>query len=318
MISNLGRYEIVSELGRGAMGIVYKAKDPLIDRMVAIKTINLQSLPPDKKMEYEARFYQEAKAAGRLSHPNIITIHDLGENDGIAFIAMELLEGNELQHLLEDGKHLTVNDALNISIQVAVGLAFAHEHGIVHRDIKPSNIMVLPGKRAKIADFGIARMESSSLRNTQTGVVVGSPLYMSPEQIKSERLDPRSDIFSTGILIYQMLTGKLPFQGDNAHSVMFQIVEEEPEKPSKLNPEVPDSLDGIVLKCLSKKREDRYQNATELSKALLYCYKASHTGVFMQGLIGDDTPTNKTNKWVYIGIGVLLFLLIEIAELYLF
>jgi serine/threonine-protein kinase len=314
MISNLGRYEIIGELGRGAMGVVYKAKDPLIDRLVAIKTINLQSLPADKKKEYESRFYQEAKAAGRLSHPNIITIYDLGENDSIAFIAMEMLEGNELQHLLESGKPLPLGDARSLALQRSAGLAFAHEHGIIHRDIKPSNIMVLPGKRAKIADFGIARMDDS-LKNTQTGMIIGSPLYMSPEQIKSESIDLRSDIFSFGILLYQMLTGQLPFNGDNAHTVMFQIIGEEPAKPSTLNSEVPELLDNIVMKCIAKKPEDRYQNAAELSKALVQCYKTTHPGVFLPG---EEARTEKFNKWRLIGIGLLLFLLFEFFENYVF
>ncbi len=312
MINNLGRYEIVSELGRGAMGVVYKAKDPLIDRMVAIKTINLQSLPLDKKKEYEARFYQEAKAAGRLSHPNIITIYDLGENDGIAYIAMELLEGRELQHMLDDGKRLSVEDAVNIAVQVASGLAYAHEHGIVHRDIKPSNIMVLQGKRIKIADFGIARMESSLL-STKTGLLMGSPLYMSPEQIKNERIDLRSDVFSLGILLYQMLTGRLPFRGDNAHTVMFQIVQEEPPKPSSVNPDVPQVLDAIIAKCLAKRPEDRYQDANELGRALLFSQRASHTGMYLQNLI-SGASRNKMTKWKILGIAVLLFILFEIIE----
>lgn len=316
MINNLGRYEIVSELGRGAMGVVYKAKDPLIDRMVAIKTINLQSLPLDKKKEYEARFYQEAKAAGRLSHPNIITIYDLGENDGIAYIAMELLEGKELQHLVEDGKHLSVDDAVNIAVQVASGLAYAHEHGIVHRDIKPSNIMVLQGKRIKIADFGIARMESSLL-STKTGLLMGSPLYMSPEQIKNERVDLRSDIFLLGILLYQMVTGRLPFRGDNAHTVMFQIVQEEPPKPSSVNPDVPQVLDAIIAKCLAKRPEDRYQDANELGRALLFSQRASHTGMYLQNLISGATR-NKMTKWKILGIAVLLFILFEIIESFFF
>ncbi len=316
MINNLGRYEIVSELGRGAMGVVYKAKDPLIDRMVAIKTINLQSLPPDKKKEYEARFYQEAKAAGRLSHPNIITIYDLGENEGIAYIAMELLEGKELQHLVDDGKRLSVEDAVNIAVQVASGLAYAHEHGIVHRDIKPSNIMVLQGKRIKIADFGIARMESSLL-STKTGLLMGSPLYMSPEQIKNERVDLRSDIFSLGILLYQMVTGILPFRGDNAHTVMFQIVQEEPPKPSSVNPNVPQVLDAIIAKCLAKRPEDRYQDANELGRALLFSARASHTGMYLHNLI-SGASRNKMTKWKILGIAVLLFIVFEIIESFFF
>lgn len=270
MDSHLGRYEILEELGRGEMGIVYKAHDPLIDRFVAIKTIDLQKLSEKDKDEYKARFYQEAKAAGRLNHPNIITIHDLGRKGDIAYIAMELMEGPELQSIVSENQSLTIGEILDVAFQVAEGLAYAHEHGVVHRDIKPSNIMVLRGKHVKIADFGIARMESA-LWHTQAGQNIGSPLYMSPEQIQSHSIDARTDIFSFGVVLYQMLTGKLPFKGDNLNSVWYQIVNEEPQKPSSLNPEIPEMLDMIVAKCLAKKPEDRYPNANELAGDLHSC-----------------------------------------------
>ena len=170
MISHLGRYEIVGELGRGAMGIVYKAYDPLIERFVAIKTIKLQALSETERAEYEARFYQEAKAAGRLSHPNIVTIYDLGESGDVAYIAMELMEGRELQEMIYSKRRLLVTDVLNIAIQVSAGLSYAHQHGIVHGDIKPSNIMVLGNNLVKIADFGIARMISSMEVKQESGI----------------------------------------------------------------------------------------------------------------------------------------------------
>ena len=270
MLTHLGRYEIISELGRGAMGIVYKANDPLIERLVAIKAINLKNLSASEKEEYEARFYQEAKAAGRLNHPNIVTIHDLGESAGVAYIAMELLEGCELQNFIAANPHLALDDMLDISIQVAAGMAYAHQHGIVHRDIKPSNIMVLRNNHVKITDFGIARMSSSLLR-TQTDIIMGSPYYMSPEQITGLPIDSRSDIFSLGIVIYKMLTGQLPFFSNNANSVMYQIANEVPEKPSTLNSRIPASLDNIVANCLAKAPGDRYQNANELAEDLLTC-----------------------------------------------
>jgi serine/threonine protein kinase len=270
MESHLGRYEILEELGRGEMGVVYKAHDPLIDRFVAIKTIDLQKLSEKEKEEYKERFYLEAKAAGRLNHPNIITIHDLGRKGDIAYIAMELMEGPELQNIIAENRSLTIGEKLDIAFQVAEGLAYAHEHGVVHRDIKPSNIMVLRGNHVKIADFGIARMESS-LRHTQTGKIMGSPLYMSPEQIQSQSITHRSDIFSLGVVLYQLLTGKLPFNGDNVNSLWYKIINEEPQKPGSLNPEIPDMLDDIVFKCLAKKPEDRYQNAHELAGDLHSC-----------------------------------------------
>ncbi len=282
MIQYLGRYKIIKEIGHGSMGIVYEAKDPLIDRIVAIKTINLQDLTPEEKKEYEARFYLEARSGGRLSHPNIVTIHDLGESEGMPFIAMELMEGRELQNLLKAEKLLPVKETLNIVIQVATGLAYAHEHGIVHRDIKPSNIMVLKGGRVKIADFGIARMDSWRL-NTTHGKLLGSPHYMSPEQVSSGPVDQRSDIFSTGTMLYRMLSGQVPFSGDNTHAISYKIVNEEPPKPSSLNPEVPPALDSIVAKCLSKNPNDRYQNAIELEEDLRACQEK-----LMLGKNGQD------------------------------
>lgn len=270
MESHLGRYEIGEELGRGEMGVVYKGYDPLIDRYVAIKTIDLQKLSEKEKEEFKARFYQEAKAAGRLNHPNIITIHDLGRKGDIAYIAMELMEELDLQDIIADKQQPSIGEKLDIAFQVAEGLAYAHEHGIVHRDIKPSNIMVLRGRHVKVADFGIARMESALWR-TQSDKIIGSPLYMSPEQILSHPITPRSDIFSFGILLYQMLTGKLPFDGDNANSVWYKIVNEDPPKPSSVNAEIPEMLDRVVARCLAKKPEDRYPNANELARDLHAC-----------------------------------------------
>jgi serine/threonine protein kinase len=216
MISQLGRYEVLDEIGQGAMGVVYKARDPLIDRVVAIKTINL-SMAMDEKEEYEGRFYQEAKAAGRLNHPNIVTIYDVGKSGNVAYIAMEFLEGRELRDIMNDGALLPVDQVLHIVAQVAQGLAYAHEHDIVHRDVKPSNIMVIRDGHVKITDFGIARMASSSVR-TQTGMVLGSPKYMSPEQVMGKAIDQRSDIFSLGVMLYEMLTGEAPFNGENVNA----------------------------------------------------------------------------------------------------
>jgi serine/threonine protein kinase len=269
MISHLGRYEIVGELGQGAMGVVYKATDPLIDRIVAIKTITL-SLALEEREEYEARFYQEAKAAGRLSHPNIVTIFDVGRSGDIAYIAMEFLQGRELRDILNDSKLLPVDQVLDIVAQVALGLAYAHEHGIIHRDVKPSNIMILRDGHAKITDFGIARMASAAVR-TQTGMVLGSPKYMSPEQVMGKLTDQRSDIFSLGVMLYEMLTGLPPFTGENVNAIMYQTLNAIPQAPSSLNPAVPDMLNFIVAKALAKDLENRYQNARDLANDLRAC-----------------------------------------------
>ncbi len=228
-VTTLGRYEIISELGQGAMGVVYKARDPMLDRIVAIKTINL-TLPKEELVEYEARFYQEAKAAGGLSHRNIVTIHDIGRSDRVAYMAMEFLEGKELRRLMQARTPIQVAHALDIGAQVAEGLQFAHDRQIIHRDIKPANIMVLDDGLVKITDFGIARMRTNEVK-TVTGMILGSPKYMSPEQVSGKRADTRSDIFSLGVVLYEMLTGTSPFVADNIHGVMYQTMNFSPPAP---------------------------------------------------------------------------------------
>ncbi len=306
MHNHLGRYEIMETVGRGSMGTVYKAKDPLIDRLVAIKAIDLSVLTDEEKQRYQARFYQEAKAAGRLNHPNLVTIHDLGESGDIAYIAMEFLEGRDLEHK----KRVTIDEALNIAIQAAAGLHFAHEHGVVHRDIKPSNIMLLKNSQVKICDFGIARVASSLLR-TRTGIVLGSPLYMSPEQVTSEPVDRRSDIFSLGAVLFEMLAGRPPFEADSATSVMQKIVHDTPGKPSSSNPEVPEMLDNIVARCLAKNPPDRYQTAAELEHDLRLCrgeMLEAQTGIDHHRhyfLDGASALPIKMGKWKIAGIIIL-------------
>ncbi len=269
MITHLGRYEVIGELGQGAMGVVYKAKDPLIDRVVAIKTINLNQALEERE-EYEGRFYQEARAAGRLSHHNIVTIYDVGKSGDVAYIAMEFLEGRELRDVLNEKSVLPLPQVLDIVAQVAQGLAYAHDHGIVHRDVKPSNIMIQKDGHVKITDFGIARMASAAVR-TQTGMVLGSPKYMSPEQVMGKLTDQRSDIFSLGIMLYEMLTGRPPFSGENVNAIMYQTLNAAPPSPSSLNPEVPDMLNFIVAKALAKKVDERYQSAREFAEDLRAC-----------------------------------------------
>lgn len=265
-VATLGRYEILAELGQGAMGTVYKARDPMLDRIVAIKTINL-TLPKDELAEYEARFYQEAKAAGGLSHRNIVTIYDIGRSDRVAYMAMEYLEGDELRKLMQARTPIPLSRALEIGAQVSDGLQYAHERQIIHRDIKPANIMVLNDGMIKITDFGIARMRNNEVK-TMTGMILGSPKYMSPEQVSGKRADTRSDIFSLGVVIYEMLTGTSPFVADNIHGVMYQTMNFNPPAPKALNPELPDVLNFIVAKALSKNLDDRYQQAKDLSNDL--------------------------------------------------
>lgn len=270
MFSQLGRYEVLEELGRGSMGIVYRAKDPLIDRFVAIKVINLESLNNSQIQDYEVRLHREAKSAGRLNHPNIFTIHDMGKCGDVAYIAMEVLEGRDLGEVIDRKGGLSVDQALDISTQVAHGLAYAHQHGVAHHDIKPANIMVLDGSHVKIADFGLAQMSPAPAR-TQGGRVLGSLLYMSPEQVQGMELDTRSDIFSLGVILYEMLTRRLPFPGMDVQEVMRQIVEHTPSAPSSINTKIPKMLDHIVEKCLEKNPSARYQDADELADDLRAC-----------------------------------------------
>ena len=265
-IATLGRYEIINELGQGAMGVVYKARDPMLDRIVAIKTVNL-TLPKDELAEYEARFYQEAKAAGGLSHRNIVVIHDIGRSERVAYMAMEFLEGQELRRLMQGRTPIGLAQALDITAQVAEGLQYAHDRQIIHRDVKPANIMVLSDGSVKITDFGIARMRNNEVK-TMTGMILGSPKYMSPEQVSGKRADNRSDVFSLGVVLYEMLTGTSPFVADNIHGVMYQTMNFNPPPPKTLNPELPDVLNFIAAKALAKNLDDRYQNAKDLAHDL--------------------------------------------------
>ncbi len=271
-IEKLGRYRITSELGQGAMGVVYKAEDPVIERPVAIKTIKLD-LSKAELANFEARFYREAKSAGRLNHPNIVTIYDVGKSDNMAYMAMEFLEGQALRDILDAHTALAIDKIADIAAQVADGLAYAHENGIVHRDIKPANIMIVRDGVAKITDFGIAQMPTGS--RTLAGTVLGSPKYMAPEQVVGQQVDGRSDIFSLGVVMYEMLTGESPFDGDNISAIMYRIINETPPSPKTLNPRVPDGFDYIVAKALAKHPDDRYQDAAELAHDLRNCQNLS-------------------------------------------
>ena len=268
-IQKLGRFELLAELGQGAMGVVYKARDPVLDRVVAIKTINL-TLPKDEQADYEARFYQEARAAGGLNHPNIVTIYDIGKSERVAYMAMELLEGEELRSILSSREPLAVALALDIAAQVADGLTYAHERQIVHRDIKPANIMIVREGLVKLTDFGIARMRTNEVK-TMTGMILGSPKYMSPEQVTGKRADHRCDLFSLGVVLHEMLTGEAPFQADSIHGIMYQIMNFSPPAPSVKNPEAPEMLDLIVAKALSKSVDTRYQSAADMAIDLREC-----------------------------------------------
>lgn len=265
-LEQLGRFKITGVLGRGAMGTVYRAHDPLIDRTVAIKTVAWAGLSPEEAAAFEERFYLEAKSAGRLNHPNIVTIHDVGRTDDVAYIAMEYLNGRTLREILDSGVVLPIERSAEIAAQIADGLAFAHENGVVHRDIKPANIMVFDNGTVKIADFGVATMPSTS--NTVAGTAFGSPKYMSPEQVTGKKADGRSDIFSLGAVLYEMLVGRPAFTGDDLNAVLYQVLNSAPPLPSSFNNSLPHGFDRIVARAMAKDPLKRYQNANEMAADL--------------------------------------------------
>jgi serine/threonine-protein kinase len=261
----LGRYEILEEIGRGAMGAVFRARDPLIDRVVAIKTINV-GLSRLEAEAFEKRFDREARSAGRLNHPNIVTIYDVGKSGDVAYIAMELLEGQSLRDILDSGVVLPTPTIADIAAQIADGLASAHEAGVIHCDIKPANIIVLASGLAKITDFGIARLPTGS--RTFIGNVVGSPKYISPEQVVGRPVDARSDVFSLGAVLYEVLTGTPPFEGTALDEILHNVINVSPDPPTSRNRSLPAAFDAIVARALAKHPDDRYQSAREMSADL--------------------------------------------------
>src|SRR5688572_18132914 len=265
---SFGRYRVLEELGRGAMGTVYRAVDPLIEREVAIKTL-LPSMPDEQMAQVRERFLREAKSAGRMNHPNVVTVFDVGEQDGVAWMAMEILTGRSLQQILRQDERLPFERSAELAAQVADALDYAREFSIVHRDVKPANIMVNAAWRAKLVDFGIAYVPSSTM--TQTGLALGSPRYMSPEQVLGLPIDPRADIFSLGIVLYEMLTLQTPFErpGDNTIFAMMNRIAGEPHQPvSKVDPSVPAGFDRIIDRALAKKAGQRYARAGEMADDL--------------------------------------------------
>jgi serine/threonine protein kinase len=267
----LGRYEIVRELGKGAMGVVYLAKDPLIGRLVALKTIRASAhAEDDETKEFQERFVREAQAAGILNHPSIVTVHDIGQDDtsGTSFIAMEYVEGNNLKEVLAQGRTLSFEQAGDIIVQIADALDFAHTKGIVHRDVKPANIILLEGNRAKITDFGIAKIASGASNLTSTGQFLGTPNYMAPEQIKGAPVDGRTDIFALGICLYECLTRRKPFGGDSLTSISYKIVHENFPALHEINPQIPEGYEEVISNCLAKDPAKRYQRARDMANAL--------------------------------------------------
>ena len=261
-LSQVGKFKIVDKLGQGAMGEVFRALDPVLGREVAIKVVT-GKLSADEGARL--RFQREAQSAAQLNHPNIITVYDFGEEQGMAFMAMELLEGSDLRELLAQGKVESLEDKLAIMEQILDGLAFAHAKGVVHRDLKPGNVHVLPNGQIKIMDFGLARRAQDG---AATGVIMGTPYYMAPEQAQGERATSRTDIFSLGAMFYEMLSGKRPFTGPSIPAVLFAVAHRDPEPLASLAPDLPPGLATVVTRALSKMPEDRYADATEMLQAL--------------------------------------------------
>jgi len=267
----LGRYQVEKELGKGAMGVVYLGKDPKIGRIVAIKTMALaQEFDADELEEVKQRFFREAETAGRLNHPKIVTIDDAGEEHDLAFIAMEFLKGKDLVPQTKPGNLLPLPKTLSVIARVAEALDYAHRQNVVHRDIKPANIMYdAQADSVKVTDFGIARITDSS--KTKTGMVLGTPSYMSPEQLAGKKIDGQSDLFSLGVTLYQLACGSLPFQGESMTQLMFKIANEPPIDIFGINPALPECLAAIINKSLAKDVDARFRSGEEMAQALRQC-----------------------------------------------
>jgi serine/threonine protein kinase len=262
-MKKIGKYEILGILGKGGMGIVYKALDPDIEREVAIKTLRFDTLTESgEKEELLTRVIREAKAAGRLNHPGIITIYDVVRDEDLTYIVMQYVDGPSLQAIIDSGKSFSPREIIDILKPVSEALDFAHQGGIVHRDIKPANILIDKSGQPFLADFGVARIETSTL--TMAGTTVGTLSYMSPEQVKGQTVDKRSDIFALGVILYELLAGKKPFGGDNMSTIVYRIVNEEPQRISEINKELHGSYEDVVRKALAKNPEDRYQSCREM------------------------------------------------------
>jgi serine/threonine-protein kinase len=263
--AKLGKYAIRRELGKGAMGVVYEGFDPSIERVVALKTVRADQLGGEDAPEILTRFRREAQAAGRLTHPNVVAVYELGEDAGTTFIAMEFVKGRSLKEYLEQHTRFTTPQLARIMGELLAALDYSHRNGVVHRDIKPANVMILEDGTVKVADFGIARIEQSNL--TQTGMILGTPSYMSPEQFMGQTVDGRSDLFSAGVILYELLTGEKPFTG-SATTIMHKVLQEEPLPPSRLNVQVPRPFDGVVKRALAKRPDERFQTAREFAEAI--------------------------------------------------
>lgn len=267
-LNKLGRYDIIRVLGKGAMGLVYEARDPNLDRRVAIKTIKVENLSAEAAAEYEARFRTEARSAARLQHPNIVSVYDSDRDGDMAFLVMEFIQGEDLKHHLDAGRRYSLEQSLGMVRDLLSALDYAHRQSIVHRDVKPANLLIEADGRVKLTDFGVARIQDSGEATRTQGSMVGTLKYMSPEQVQGVPIDARADLFAVGVVLYQLLTGKRPFDGDTDFAIIQQIVNLTPSAPSTFSTLLPPAVDAVVARALAKKRDERFATAQEFSQAL--------------------------------------------------
>ncbi len=309
-MKKIGKYTVLGILGKGGMGIVYKALDPDIEREVAIKTIRFDTLVDGtEKDDMMTRFVREAKAAGRLSHPNITTIYDVCREKDVTYIVMQFVEGQSLQGLIDSGRKFPPSEIIQLIKPLCDCLDYAHESGIVHRDIKPGNILIEKSGKPYLADFGVARIETSTL--TQSGTTVGTLSYMSPEQVKGQTVDSRSDIFALGVILYELLAGKKPFAGDNLSTIVYKIVHEEPERITAVNKDLPRGYEMVIQKALAKNPEDRYQNCREIFADLENAVHVTEaTLAYEVGREQVAAQAGRKRRWLTLVAGILGFVVV--------
>ncbi|MGC9323813.1 MAG: serine/threonine protein kinase [Desulfomonilia bacterium] len=288
-----GRYEVVEQVGRGAMGVVYKAHDPQINRIVALKVLREDRVTSE---DFVQRFLKEAMAIGRLSHPNIVTVYDIGQDHSTVYIAMEFAEGTPLNEVIRE-KKFSPEEIAAIAVQLSESLDYAHSKGIVHRDIKPSNIIVRPDGQVKITDFGIAHIEDPSMtQQTQAGQILGTPVYMSPEQVMGQKLDGRSDLYSLGVILYEIALGKRPYSGENLAAVFRSITQDTPIPPAEADPEIPASLSDRIMKGMNKDLDARFQTGSEMAGSFKGFLKERESPL----AVAQAVPARSPNVLVYV------------------